>query len=361
MMIKNITIENFRGLSSLEINDMTRVTLISGKNNIGKSSILEALFLMMDHAAVNSFGLLSSFRNSPVTGTATLWGPLFPDLDTDRIIRISIVDESKWSQIVYKKDTTYLPQNVNGVSEDTLVQFRMALKNNYALSYEYDEKELEGSTYAYHELGHFSLNSVGSITRDITSDLPGNELKAPIPTLFLNSSLSRSTDNILNIIGRYELEGKKDEVIDIIKELDSSIEDIVTVSYQGITQLYLKTSGKLIPLQYAGDGTVKLLNICLAIQEMKNGLVLIDELDTGFHYSMYGKLWSIIEKTSSKSNCQVIATTHSYELISAVSSHFSDRNVFSYYRMGHSNDNVAMFRYDFELLDHALASDMEVR
>ena len=360
-MIRKLSIENFRGFQHIDMNDLTRVALVSGRNNIGKSSLLEGLFLMMDHAAADSFGKLSSFRNSLVTGSTTLWGPLFLNMDTSKHIHIRFMDESKWARLEYWKDENYLPQNVNGISEDTLVQFRTALKNDYALSFSYKEGGIGRMIEDYHELCHFSLNNVGSIMREISTNLPGNEVKTQISTQYLNSVFSRSTDNLLSSIGRYELEGKKSEILDIIRELDPSIEDIITVAPQGVPQLYIKMGGKTIPLQYSGDGTIKLLNVCVAMLERENGLVLIDELETGFHYSMYGKLWNIIEKISKKSNCQVIATTHSYELISAVSENFDDKDAFSYYRMGRRNDGVTLFRYDFDLLDHALASDMEVR
>ena len=71
-MVNKLIIENFRGFQHIDMNDLTRVALVSGRNNIGKSSLLESLFLMMDHAAADSFGKLSSFRNSFVTGSTTL-------------------------------------------------------------------------------------------------------------------------------------------------------------------------------------------------------------------------------------------------------------------------------------------------
>ena len=41
--------------------------------------------------------------------------------------------------------------------------------------------------------------------------------------------------------------------------------------------------------------------------------ILIDEIETGFHYSMFDKLWEVIATTAKKNNCQIIATTHIYE------------------------------------------------
>lgn len=61
-MLSNLNIENFRGIQELNISDMRRLVLLSGNNNVGKSSVLEAVFLMMDHLSPDSFNRMNSFR-----------------------------------------------------------------------------------------------------------------------------------------------------------------------------------------------------------------------------------------------------------------------------------------------------------
>ena len=234
-----------------------------------------------------------------------------------------------------------------------LAAFRLVTKNTYSLLYLYDEEN-------YHEEGHFFLNGTNAL-REIKSSLPGNELKILPVTRWLNTTVTRLSDAVLNDIGNLELKGKKAEVVTILQELDPAIEDIMTLSIQGVPQLYLKTAGKHIPIQYAGDGVMKLLQVCIAAMELKDGLLLIDEIETGLHYSMYGKLWAILDKISAVSNCQIIATTHSYELISAVRGNILNESDFSYYRIGHGRKGHTAYRYDLNMLDSALEAEMEVR
>jgi AAA15 family ATPase/GTPase len=159
-----------------------------------------------------------------------------------------------------------------------------------------------------------------------------------------------------------ELQDKKSVIIKVLQELDPDITDILTLSIEGMTQLYLRVKGQLIPLQFAGDGVAKILNICLAIMEKKNGLVLIDELETGFHFSMYSKIWKMIDRLSQESNCQVIATTHSYENIIGAMEGLKDYpEDFSFYRLGYDKNGLKSFRFSYDLLKSALRSDMEVR
>lgn len=352
-MITDISIENFKILKSISLKDMKRVTLISGKNNIGKSTLLEAIFLYMDHSSGESFGKLNGFRGTITTGAEGLWEPIFYQMNTDNPITITVTDDNNVGILKYSRDNNYLPTNINGISEGILAQFRADTKASYSLAYSYTLDN-------YKEEGHFSLNN-SSILRDINSTLLGNEIMSMKPTRFINALFIREFSFLVNEFGRIELSGEKKDLIEALQEMDESIEDVITLSVRGLTQLYLRVNGQLMPLHYAGDGITKLMSICLAIMDQKNGVVLVDELETGLHYSIYGKLWKIINSISQKSNCQVIATTHSYEMISAIRGEFNNTDDFCYYRIGNTKDNLNAYRYSYSMLDSALESEMEVR
>ena len=362
-MIRNIAISNFRSLNDLRMNDAGRITLISGRNNVGKSTLLEALFLFMDHSAPDSFMKINGFRGQNVINPSSIWEPLFNKLDTDKSIKISIsYDNNHDSILTYSKDNDYLPYKADGLSEDLLAQFRTATKSSYSLLFNFQDtiSTSKKSSFYYSEKGHFSLNGA-SVLREIKTNQPGNEIRLMMPTQFINSTLIRMPDNVLNGIGKLELSGKKNSIISVLQELDPSIEDILTLSLDGLIQLYIRVNGQLIPLQYAGDGVMKLLGICLGILERKNGLLLIDELETGFHYSMYGKLWKVIDRISAESNCQIIASTHSYELILSACEYIDNPQDFVYYRMGRANHETTLYRYDHSSLNEAIKAEMEVR
>ena len=351
IMINDVSIENFKTLKSIELTNLKRITLVSGRNNIGKSTFLEAIFLYMDHSAGESFGKLNGLRGGYNNSAESLWGSLFYQMETNNAIQISIKDDENYGQLKYCRDNNYLPSTINGLSEEVLAHFRMNTKEAYSLFYSYKEN-------GYCEEGHFSFDG-NSILRDMKTSLPGNELKPMKPTIYKASY--RDYLYLVNELGNIELAGEKDILIKALKEMEPSIDDILTISVKGIVQLYIKTNGKLMPIQYAGDGIIKVLGICLSIMSRKNGIVLIDELENGLHYSMYGKLWRMLDHISKSSNCQVIATTHSYELISSVRNSIKNMNDFCYYRIGKSKEETVSFRYDYSMLDAALESEMEVR
>lgn len=165
-----------------------------------------------------------------------------------------------FSVTTYVKDTTYLPVSDNTLPEDILAQFRTATRGAYSLRFCF-------SGEGYREQGHFFAAPSG-VLRQMTTTLRGNEIRQMTPTRFLNASLSRSLEGVADGIGRLELSSRKQMVIDVLRRLDPAIEDIVTISRQGITQLHVRAHSKWIPIQFAGDGVLRLLQICLALLDM---------------------------------------------------------------------------------------------
>ena len=159
-------------------------------------------------------------------------------------------------------------------------------------------------------------------------------------------------------------QGKKQAVVDILKIVDSSISDITTIAINGQIQLYAKIKERLLPLKVAGDGLNKLLFIILAILVNPNSVILIDEIETGFHYSTYIQLWEAITVAAKENNCQIIATTHSYECIVSAIDGMENAGAtedFCYFRINKNNNNTIAYRYSNELLRTAITTDMEVR
>ena len=70
-MLQNIINENFRGIEKLEIKNFKRVNLFTGKNNSGKTSVLEAIFFslkpyvkaLIDVYAVRSLPFTATYDN----------------------------------------------------------------------------------------------------------------------------------------------------------------------------------------------------------------------------------------------------------------------------------------------------------
>ena len=357
-MLNELSIENFRGIRKLDILDMRRIVLLSGNNNVGKSSVLEAVFFMMDHLSPESFNRMNGIRglNFSVNGTG-LWEPLFFQMNPDNTIRIQAIRGGDNITMSYMKDESYIPALNGGIPKNVAGSFQSSAKRNYTLRFEF----LVKGTVDYSEIGHYSTSENGTL-REIADDNGDKQFMQLTYTSYVNNNFVRTDRAILDRMGKAEINGEKERLIGFLNKIDPSISDIVTLSVNGVPQLYINTNKKLLPIQFSGDGINKLLYIVLSIMDAKNGIVLIDEVDTGFHYSMYSDLWKIVSDVSREYNCQVIATTHSYEFImgaiEGVKEHPED---FSFYRIGYDKDGLRSYRSSYDLLKSALHSDMEVR
>ena len=91
-MITDISIKNFKGFTDLNINGLSRLTLIAGKNNVGKTNILEALYMLHDNQAPDMSLKHRIFRGLPdiKNDSQELWSSLFYNYDLNNTIYISI-------------------------------------------------------------------------------------------------------------------------------------------------------------------------------------------------------------------------------------------------------------------------------
>lgn len=168
----------------------------------------------------------------------------------------------------------------------------------------------------------------------------------------------------LELFGKFELKGRKSEILGILKKMDPAISDITAITTNGQTQLYGNMGGKLLPICLAGDGMNRLLIIMLSIMENPNSIFLVDEIENGFHYSMFPMIWECIAHAAQKSNCQVIATTHSYECVAAAVEGIEKADMkddFCFFRLAREKNGPRAYRFSSDVIRTALDSEMEVR
>ena len=357
-MISYAKFENFRGFSHLEMKEIKPITLISGMNNVGKSSVLDGLFLFFDHIAPESFVKLNNFRGfQSLTEPKYLWEPVFRNLDTYKPIQISLMLSDSKATLHYERDDSYIVPKDSDVPQNILNQFISKSQTSYTLKFQY-------TCGNYKELGHF-ITSPSGLLRHVDTSLQGNRMQSLPYTQFINSVIIQANSDITPLLGNVELSGKKSELIEILKLIEPSISDITTIMTSGNTaQVYIKTENHLLPIKLAGDGLNKLMFIIISIISHPNSLILIDEIETGIHYSAYVDFWKTISLTAQKYKCQIIATTHSYEFIVGAVKGLEESSLsdsFCYFRIDRTNEGTTAYRYSDKLLRTAINTRLEVR
>jgi AAA15 family ATPase/GTPase len=153
-----------------------------------------------------------------------------------------------------------------------------------------------------------------------------------------------------------------DTVISILKDIDNNIVDI-RMGAGGMIYVDIGLD-KLFPANIMGDGLRRLLSIVASISNGQNGIVLIDEIENGFHYLSLEALWKAVLKTARLYNVQLFITTHSQECIAALSSAYysteSDNSI-RLYRIERAEDKHRVFKYSPEMIAAGIENNYEVR
>ena len=101
----------------------------------------------------------------------------------------------------------------------------------------------------------------------------------------------------------------------------------------------------------------------LAFHQARNGMILIDEVENGLHYSVLVDVWRKLNWLSREFNVQVFATTHSYECMEAARDAFKEAEDedLLIHRISRRDAGIKAATYSFEGLEYNFDLGMELR
>jgi predicted ATP-dependent endonuclease of OLD family len=133
-----------------------------------------------------------------------------------------------------------------------------------------------------------------------------------------------------------------DGVIEALQEIDPNVTDI-RMGAAGLIYVDIGLD-KLLPINIMGDGIRRILSILAAVSDMQGGILLIDEIENGLHYSTLKTLWRALLKALEVYHVQLFAATHSNECIEALAS--------SYNAVNSNSDNIRLYRIEKQVNSH---------
>jgi hypothetical protein len=314
-MLKSLTIENFRCFPSFELQPLGRLNLLVGMNNSGKTSILEAIQLLTSQSNLESLQevmlgrgeyVLSDERN----GSRELdICHLFYNHEINADSKFSIISDNNGNR---EGISIFVEHNEKQMSlfED-LEDIR-----EFALVFEWlgqDNKNVKLPLSSQQGLSSDYVRRV-DYTRRIRRDLKDSGLKTQFVT-----SASLTTEKMIELFDQVVLTVEEKLITEALQTIEPSLERIAPVSsekhrYIGLRSGFLVkffNSDQRIPIGSMGDGIWRILGLTLAIVNARNGILLVDEIDTGLHFSTMSDMWKLVWETAKRLNVQVFATTHS--------------------------------------------------
>ncbi|HFA51615.1 MAG TPA: hypothetical protein ENJ95_21590 [Bacteroidetes bacterium] len=321
-MLKDLHIQNYRLFEDFKMDGLARVNLIAGRNNTGKTALLEALRILKSYG---DDGVLMNIVLEREEIATT------PNVSMD-----SIFNRTKF----YGKEK---PERISASINNISIERRKESRWNWPEFY----RIIKGDNGQSEEFKINVVNQSYKFPNDSAVFVPFNAELFSMQFFWEKISLTPLYDDVINIMGI----------------LDPRIEKLDIFS-RGAK---VKLTGEVEPisLKNLGEGANRLLIIALALVSAKNKLLLIDEFESGLHYSVQEQLWEIIFEYSKKWDIQVFATTHSMDAVRAfyyVSSREEHKNTGKYFRLQKSRKgSIEAISFPKEDLDVVMEVGMEIR
>lgn len=344
-MFTKIEIERFRGIRHASIEGFKQINLFFGKNNCGKSSLLESLFL----ASGLSNPLLPIRVNVMRGYSKARLNDLkldFYNLDTSRPIHIRMENEEKRDL-----DISLFEQSQNNVSinaDDNNILSNVQ-EGKYGLKFDF---KVNGRHYES-QIRFDSANSTEATS--IVSDRYAESLRC--------TYLSPKYDFNASIQGLKNILQNKDEhfIVEGLKIIEPRVTDFIFADNEMLVDIGL---AKRLPVNMMGDGARKIVSLLTAVYDCKDGALLVDEISNGFHYSVMGSLWKVLINAAVRNNTQLFVTTHDNDSIkglrNAALNEFDDI-VAAFKLLKTSDDELKAYHYSLESLDYSINQEIEVR
>lgn len=344
-MFTKIEIERFRGIRHASIEGFKQINLFFGKNNCGKSSLLESLFL----ASGLSNPLLPIRVNVMRGYSKARLNDLkldFYNLDTSRPIHIRMENEEKRDL-----DISLFEQSQNNVSinaDDNNILSNVQ-EGKYGLKFDFKVNDRHYES----QIRFDSANSTEATS--IVSDRYAESLRC--------TYLSPKYDFNASIQGLKNILQNKDEhfIVEGLKIIEPRVTDFIFADNEMLVDIGL---AKRIPVNMMGDGARKIVSLLTAVYDCKDGALLVDEISNGFHYSVMCSLWKVLINAAVRNNTQLFVTTHDNDSIkglrNAALNEFDDI-VAAFKLLKTSDDELKAYHYSLESLDYSINQEIEVR
>jgi AAA15 family ATPase/GTPase len=310
-MLDSLHIKNFRCFEDLTIPSLGRVNLIVGKNNSGKSTLLDAIYMYAASGNATIMNYILGSRNElPYIDTTPYYGlnnefakekAAFDSLrnifninkikSQDEKLTIKGCDNRRCQKISLEYSSTLQLQNPS-----------INITEGFIISRHINDNVTDSTIIT-------PLSLVNDI-KNLTRQLPWiSTCRKVVSTLEPENSWSTLWDNL-------KATRKTNTIINIIKITNPLIEDIY-FTHNGQAMVVLTDEEIARPLRSMGEGSSRLLQLFLYAFHARDGFLLIDEVENGLHYSIQEEVWEKLFKLAKELDIQVFATTHSEDAIKA--------------------------------------------
>ncbi|WQX21028.1 ATP/GTP-binding protein [Helicobacter pylori] len=320
-MIQSVRIKNFKTFKDTQIDGFTKLNIITGGNNVGKSNLLEALYCLVGksmHPCANITEIYDNIRKEPLTTESK--NLMFYGLDTKEEIQIvTTLDNNQTLDLQIKFIASENQKVIESQIIPTAEQTQMSSQLNFTLKK--NNEEIYNDHLNIAKVPNFpSIPNQSGYNRQFKNFDP-NQLQKLLPfesAVIIPSDVVYRQAHMIQAVSKICSNNQLEEELN--KHLNQFDNNIQAISFNTNNQLKLKVKNikEKVPLSVFGDGLKKYLHIVSAFMADNAKTIYIDEVENGLHFSRMGLLLkNIIDfiNNNKEGNLQVFMTTHNQEFI----------------------------------------------
>jgi predicted ATPase len=293
-VLQKLSLNAYRGVSGLMLEDLTPVSLVVGANNSGKSSILEAAGLLLRPPDPNQW--VSAVRH--------------------RDIDMSLID-GLWS--LFPRGEALHPDDGPSTSEQIAIRGTTANGERFVEARCFASQSVGAEGEAVSARIEVMVDGLPAVTMKFPSSAaPAHQV--PVYRVFaVTPATHYSTKALVEHLSRVVDEGKKQLAVELLQMFDSKVEDLDVIASLGreAVRVTHRTLG-VVDLASFGDGMRRSAALALALTRASQGVLLVDEIEAGIHHTVLRQVLAKLLEAAAASSVQILATTHSLEAVDAM-------------------------------------------
>jgi hypothetical protein len=309
-MLRCVEFERFRRFEHYRLTNLARVNLLVGDNNCGKTSLLEGICL---HATGGAEWVLANLAWSR--------GEIVDDVNPSRRRRPHealpqpTVSHFFWGHSLRHESAFEIRNCENDVKLEAT-----ALSNKYAEPEPWGIHIVYGSVMSA-VMWSFPITEDGVLRNRLRRS--SRAVAGAVENVQFFGPSARVGHTLAELWDETLKHQREAEVADILRILEPDLRNVVFLTSESAVRqggpvgvfVGLKDQKERIPLASMGEGMYRLLRLALGLVQTSKGVLLVDEIDTGLHYSVSGDVWRLVVTAARQWDVQVFATTHSFDCV----------------------------------------------
>ena len=297
-MIKDLYIKNFKGFSSIKIDNIKKINFLVGKNNSGKTTVLEAIMLILSQSRIN---IIENIKNiSRIKENKTEIKTLFYNFDYNNSINFNY----------NKYDNTNYDINMSPILKDG----KILNDDNIELNYSVIITNEDSDSIEEKKLTIPNINNTIYMMNRKNENID-NKTEVYIPNIIEYQSISNYLIEIIK-------NKNEQQLIEMISFFNKNIKAVNVLK----NDIYLNIEGinELVLLNLMGSGLKKYLSVILPIIINKFSTILADEIENGLDKETIRNLLKNLLKLSKNNDTQIFFTIQNIEILKLLSEIVND-------------------------------------